>query len=158
MKLLIKQRVFSWTDTYDIYDEQENAKYFVKAEFLALGHQLHVYDAGQREIGRIQQRIISFLPTFDIATVNGIEGSIQKKFTLFHPEYEVNYNGYRVEGDFLGWEYDVYQGSSVVMHISKELLNWGDTYVIDILNPRDEILGLMLVIAIDAANCSKKND
>lgn len=158
MKLLIKQRVFSWTDTYDIFDEQGNAKYFVKAEFLALGHQLHVYDTGQREIGRIQQRIISFLPTFDIATVNGIEGSIQKKFTLFHPEYEVNYNGYRVEGDFLGWEYDVYQGSSVVMHISKELLNWGDTYVIDILNPRDEILGLMLVIAIDAANCSKKND
>ncbi|MBP3507478.1 MAG: hypothetical protein J6K43_13900 [Lachnospiraceae bacterium] len=158
MKLLIKQRVFSWTDTYDIYDEFGNAKYFVKAEFLALGHQLHVYDAGLREIGRIQQRIISFLPTFDIATVNGIEGSIQKKFTLFHPEYEVNYNGYRVEGDFLGWEYDVYQGSSVVMHISKELLNWGDTYVIDILNPRDEILGLMLVIAIDAANCSKKND
>ena len=158
MKLLINQRVFSWTDTYDIYDEQGKAKYFVKAEFLALGHQLHVYDAGQREMGRIQQRIISFLPTFDIATVNGIEGSIQKKFTLFHPEYEVNYNGYRVEGDFLGWEYDVYQGSSVVMHISKELLNWGDTYVIDILNPRDEILGLMLVIAIDAANCSKKND
>ncbi|MBO5238667.1 MAG: hypothetical protein J6B50_07830 [Lachnospiraceae bacterium] len=158
MKLLIKQRVFSWTDTYDIFDEQGNAKYFVKAEFLALGHQLHVYDAGQREIGNIQQRIISFLPTFDIETVNGIVGSIQKKFTLFHPEYEVNYNGYRVEGDFLGWEYDVYQGSSVVMHISKELLNWGDTYVIDILNPRDEILGLMLVIAIDAANCSNKND
>lgn len=158
MKLLIKQRVFSWTDAYDIYDEFGNAKYFVKAEFLALGHQLHVYDASQREIGKIQQRILSFLPTFDIETADGIQGSVQKKFTIFHPEYEVNYNGYRVEGDLLGWEYDVYQGSSVVMHISKELLNWGDTYIIDILNPRDEILGLMLVIAIDAANCSKKND
>lgn len=45
MKLLIKQRLFSWTDAYDIYDEQGNARYFVKAEFLALGHQLHVYDA-----------------------------------------------------------------------------------------------------------------
>ena len=26
MKLLIKQRVFSWTDTYDIYDENEIGK------------------------------------------------------------------------------------------------------------------------------------
>lgn len=33
MRLLIKQRVFSWTDSYDVYDENENAKYFVKAEF-----------------------------------------------------------------------------------------------------------------------------
>ena len=32
MKLLIKQRVFSWTDSYDIYDENGNVKYFVKAD------------------------------------------------------------------------------------------------------------------------------
>ena len=35
MRLLIKQRVFSWTDSYDVYDENENAKYFVKAEFFS---------------------------------------------------------------------------------------------------------------------------
>ena len=40
MKLLIRQRVFSWTDSYDVYDENGNAKYFVKAEFLSLGHRL----------------------------------------------------------------------------------------------------------------------
>lgn len=33
MKLLIKQRVFSWTDTYDIYDEYGNVRYFVKGDF-----------------------------------------------------------------------------------------------------------------------------
>ena len=48
MQLLIKQRVFSWTDTYDVYDEHENPKYFVKAEFFALGHQIHVYDKRSR--------------------------------------------------------------------------------------------------------------
>ena len=30
MKLCIKQRVFSWGDKFDIYDEQGNVKYFVK--------------------------------------------------------------------------------------------------------------------------------
>lgn len=38
MRLLIKQWVFSWTDSYIVYDEQGNIKYTVKAELLALGH------------------------------------------------------------------------------------------------------------------------
>ena len=42
MRLLIRQRVFSWSDTYDIYDENGEEKYFVKADFLTLGHQIHV--------------------------------------------------------------------------------------------------------------------
>ena len=34
MELMIKQRVFSWTDSYDVYDENGVPRYFVKAEFL----------------------------------------------------------------------------------------------------------------------------
>ncbi len=30
MKLLFKQRMFSWFDSYDIYDENENTVYVVK--------------------------------------------------------------------------------------------------------------------------------
>ena len=63
MRLLIKQRVFSWTDSYDVYDENENAKYFVKAEFFSLGHQLHIYDRNDRELGVIRQRrMVVFSP------------------------------------------------------------------------------------------------
>ena len=43
---------------------------------------------------------------------------------------------------------------SAVIHITKEPLHWGDTYVIDFLDPKDELMGLMLVLAIDAANCT----
>lgn len=156
MQLLIKQRVFSWTDTYDIYDENENKKYYVKAEFFSLGHQLHVYDVNGNEIGMIKERLFSLLPMFDIEIGGEKVGSIQKKFALFHPKYEVDVNGWRVEGDFLEWEYDVYEACSPVIHITKKWLSWGDTYVIDIANPADEYMGLMLVLAIDAANCSQK--
>ena len=65
MKLLIKQRVFSWTDTYDVYDENENRKYFVKTEMFRIGHQIHVYDAAGNEIGMIKQRVFTLLPCFD---------------------------------------------------------------------------------------------
>ena len=121
MKLLIKQRVFSWSDSYDIYDENGNKKYFVKAEFWSLGHRLHVYDVYDREIGMIKQRLFSFMPIFDIEVDGKVLGSIQKKFTFFKPRYEIDFNGWRVEGNFMGWDYDVYAGCSAVIHISKEL-------------------------------------
>ena len=120
MKLLIKQRVFSWSDTYAVYDEDGNVKYFVKGEFLSLGHRLHVYDAYQNEVGLIKEKIFSFLPVFDIE-INGMElGRIEKKFTWLKPKYEVELNGWSVEGDFLGWEYDVFSGSSSVIHIDRK--------------------------------------
>ena len=89
MQLLIKQRVFSWTDTYDVYDEKEEPKYFVKAEFFALGHQIHVYDKSGREVGMVKQRLLTLLPAFDIE-IDGKEfGSVQKEFTFFKSRYEL---------------------------------------------------------------------
>lgn len=157
MKLLIKQRVFSWTDSYDVYDEYGNRKYFVKAEFLALGHQLHVYDSSGNEAGMIKQRLFTLLPAFDIEVGGVTRGSIQKKFALLRPKYDVDFNGWRAEGNFLGWDYNVYSGNSCAVRITKEILHWGDTYVVDIANPADELMGLMLVIAIDAANCTQND-
>lgn len=157
MKLLIKQRVFSWTDTYDVYDENGGKKYFVKAEFLTLGHRLHVYDAAGSEVGLIREKRMTLLPVFEIETGGAVRGRIEKRFTFFKPKYEVDFNGWRAEGDFLGWDYDVYSGCSAVLHISKQLLHWGDMYAIDIVNPADELMGLLLVIAIDAANCTHGN-
>lgn len=155
MKLLIKQRVFAWGDTYDIYDEAGNVKYIVKAEIFSFGHQLHVYDAYKNEIGQIRQKLFSFMPQFEIEIGGRVHGNISKKFTFFKPKYEVDFNGWHVEGDFFEWDYDVYDGCSAIIHISKEWLTWGDTYVIDFANPADELMGMMLVIAIDAANCTE---
>lgn len=157
MRLLIKQRVFSWSDTYDIYDEAGDVRYYVKAEFFSLGHRLHIYDADGRKIGLIKEKLLTFLPTFEIEINGTVYGQIQKKFSFFRPKYEIDFNGWRVEGDFLGWDYDVYSGCSSIVHITKEILHWGDTYVIDIARPEDELMGMMLVIAIDAANCTDGN-
>lgn len=78
MKLLIKQRVFSWTDTYDVYDEYDEPKYFVKAEMFRLTHQIHIYDRDRNEIGMIKQRFFTLMPTFDIE-INGRRLAVLRK-------------------------------------------------------------------------------
>ena len=155
MELLIKQRVFSWTDAYDVYDASGAAKYFVKAEWLSLGHRIHIYDKQTgRELGSVHQKLLTLLPTFELVMDGRTVGMIRRKFTFFRQNYEVDYRGWNVEGDFMGWDYRVMQGSTEIMSISKEWLSWGDTYTLHYNNPANEFPGLLLVIAIDAANCT----
>ena len=157
MELMIKQRIFSWTDTYDVYDSSGNPKYFVKGEFFSLGHRIHIYDKHTgEELGSVAQRLLTLLPTFDISMGGSVVGTVKKKFTFFTQDYQVDYRGWDVSGDFLGWDYRVTHGNREVLSISKELFRFTDTYRIRFADPADEIPGLMLVIAIDAVNCSKK--
>jgi uncharacterized protein YxjI len=155
MQLRIKQRVFAWGDTYDVYDENGEARYYVEAELFAFGHQIHVYDkrSGQ-EVGSIHQKLLTFLPQFEIVIGGRTVGTIRKEFSFFFPRYQVDFKGWTVDGDMMHWDYSVFQGSRQVMNIEKELLTWGDTYTLTYERIDDEIPGLLLVIAIDAVNCS----
>ena len=157
MNLYIRQRIFSWTDSYDVYDETGEARYEVRAALFSLGHQIHVYDKraaeGFNEVGCIRQKLFALLPTFEIEINGQIVGTIQKKFTLFRQNYLVDYRGWDVEGDVMGWDYRVMEHGREVVSISKEFFQLSNTYVLRYHNSANEIPGLLLVLAIDAANC-----
>lgn len=155
MQLCIRQRVFAWGDTYDIYDENGNVRYFVKGEIFTLGHKIHVYEKSSgRCVGSIRQHLLTLMPTFDIVIHNQVRGTVRKRFTWFAPKYDVDYRGWTCEGDLFGWDYRVMHGQVQIMTISKEWLTWGDTYVLNYNDPSNELPGLLLVLAIDAANCN----
>ena len=155
MRLLIRQRVFSWTDSYDVYDETGEARYEVSAEFFSFGHKIHVYDKRTgMEVGAIHEKLFTFLPRFEIVIRDNVVGTVSKELSFFVPRYHVDYRGWDVEGDFLGWDYRVRENGKIVATISKELFNFSDTYVLNYYNPADEAAALLLVLAIDAANCS----
>ena len=65
MRLLFKQRFFSWFDSYDIYDEDGNTVFTVEGK-LAWGHCLHILNAMGDHIGTVQQRVLTFLPKFEL--------------------------------------------------------------------------------------------
>lgn len=63
MKLLFKQRMFSWFHTYDIYDEYGNTVFTVQGA-PAWGHLLRIYDALGNEVGYIKEKVFSWMPQF----------------------------------------------------------------------------------------------
>lgn len=154
MKLLFKQRLFSWLDSYDIYDESGAPVYTVEGK-LAWGHKLVICDQMGQELGTVQEEIFTFLPRF-VLYQNGQEiGEIKKEFTLFKPSFHLDCMDWQITGDFWEWEYQIVnaQGEEIAS-LSKEVFNWTDTYTLDIHEPENTLMVLMIALAIDAAKCS----
>lgn len=154
MKLLFKQRFFSWFDSYDIYNESGETVYVVKGQ-LSWGHCLKIFDTYGNEIGTVKERIFTFLPKFEMYMGENYIGCISKEFSFFKPKFDIDCNGWHIEGDFFAWDYSVVASNGTqVATVSKELFNWTDTYSIEIYDSADALYALMLVLAIDAEKCS----
>lgn len=155
MKLLFRQRVFSWFDSYDIYDEAGNTVFTVEGK-LSWGHCLHILDAGGRHIGTVKERVLTFLPQFELFEGDNYVGCIRKEFTFFRPRFTVDCNGWEVQGELFEWDYEIHNASGgLVAVVSKELFHWSDTYVLEITDPASALYVLMVVLAIDAEKCSR---
>ncbi len=155
MKLLFKQRLFSWYDSYDIYSESGEVLYTVKGQF-SWGHCLKIFDSVGAEIATVKERVLTLLPKFEMYLGAYKIGEIHKEFSWFKPKYSIDCNGWRVEGNFWEWEYDIigYEGQAIAS-VSKQIFRLTDTYEIDVINPDDALCALMLVLAIDAEKCSR---
>ena len=157
MKLLFKQRFFSWFDSYDIYNEAGDIIYTVRGD-IAWGHLLRIYDAHGYEIGVVKERVLTWLPKFEMYLDGRYVGSIRKELTLFRPRFVIDCNGWQVDGDWFEWDYHILDDrGQCIAYVNKELFNWTDTYVIDVRNPNHATCILMLVLAIDAEKCSRRD-
>ncbi|MBR4887931.1 MAG: LURP-one-related family protein [Clostridia bacterium] len=155
MKMLFKQRFFSWFDSYDIYDEAGNTLFTVEGKF-AWGHKLHILDNTGEHIGTVQQQVFTLLPKFDLYEGDRQVGVITKEFSFLRPRYTLDCRGWDIEGDWMGWDYQIVDSTGTpVAYAGKQLFNWTDTYVIDVAFPSDALHALMVVLAIDAANCDE---
>ena len=154
MRLLFKQRFFSWFDSYDIYNEAEETVFTVHGR-LAWGHKLEVHDRSGRTIGMLQEKIFRFLPTFEMYTYGNYIGCIKKEFTFFKPSFTIDVNGWQVNGTWWEWDYTIVDNLGLPVATISKRMGWTDTYVIDVHNDADVLPILMVVLAIDAEKCSR---
>lgn len=155
MKLLFKQRFFSWFDSYDIYDLNGNTVFTVEGK-PSWGHKLHILDNHGNHIATLKQQVFTFLPRFDMYIGENLVGTIKREFTLFKPSFTIDCNGWSINGSFFEWDYNIVDsnGRNIAV-ISKELFNFTDTYVIDVIYDKDALCALMVTLAIDAEKCSR---
>lgn len=153
MQFYFKQRFFSWLDSYDIYDESGNIAFTVEGK-LSWGHRLHIKDWEGVHIGTLQEKVFTFLPQFELYVGEEYIGCIRKEFS-FTPKFTIECNGWEIDGNWMEWDYSIWDGQRQVAAIRKEIFRLTDTYVLDVPEPDDALLVLMVVLAIDAEKCSR---
>ena len=72
MKLVLKEKVFTLKERFNVTDEQEQPLYSVEGKFFSWGHQLDIEDASGAHVAHIQQKVLALLPRYFI-TCDGME-------------------------------------------------------------------------------------
>ena len=158
MKLYIKQRVFTWGDRFNVMDEGGDIRYTVEGQVFSLGKKLRIYDCHDREVAYIEQELFTFLPCYHVYVGGAEVARIHKEFSFFTPRYTIEGPDWDVEGQFLLHDYQITEKGREIVSIEKEWMTWGDSYVLDIARPDDEVLALATVIMIDCVIDSQNNN
>ena len=158
MKLYMKEKLFSFHDRFTIKDENGWDKYYVEGEFLSLGKRLHLLNSFGEEVALIRQELFTLMPRYTVSVAGREIARIRKEFTLFFQRYVIDGLGWEVEGSVWEHEYEIRKNGRLIVRITKEWFTWGDSYVLDIVDPADEILALAVVLTIDCVAEASQNN
>ncbi len=159
MTLYIKQKLFSFGDKYDVVDENQNLVYKGEAEVFTLGNKIHLLDMQEREVMFLKQRLMTFLPAFEIYQGDNLFATVSKEFTFFKKKINVDssYGTFVIDGNFWDHEYTITCDGKLFGTVSKEWLTWGDVYALHINTSEHSEFFVALVLAIDCILEGEKN-
>ena len=167
-RLIIAQKPYTFKESFKVFDERENVKYIIKGKLVSATHSLTVYDAnGKVVLGRVREKLISLRSPFSLEAhpqdfvieIGGKKlGKMKSRFALGKRKFKFTFNNWILEGNILGLKYKVLDGKEKVMEVGEKVWTIGDVYYVDINNPENELLCILILLAIDSSHTSKSHD
>jgi len=155
----LRQKIFSFGDDYVVKDQTGRERFFVDGKIFTLRNTLVLEDMHGRELAHIQQRILAWGPTFEIAREGKVVALVKKQlFTLFRCRFTVDVPGpddLEAQGSFFDYEYEFTRGGRRVAEVSKRFFSFSDTYGVEIADGEDAVLLLAATVVIDQC-CHEK--
>lgn len=151
MRYVIRQKIFSLGDSFNIRDEYGNDIFVVRQQLLSFGKKLRIYDLLDNELCYIEQKLFKFMPEYDIYSGGRLVANVKKKFAFFRNDFEIagTDGHYFVQGDIWAREFRIYRDNMLMAHISKAFFTFSDTYGVDIDDNTSQVEVLALAIVID---------
>jgi len=153
MRYLMKQKLFCFGDDFVIKNAAGDDAFFVDGKVFTFGKKLSFQDMNGRELAFIQQKLLSWGPTYEIYRDGQLAAVVKKQlFTFFRCAFTVDVPGpddIEAQGSFLDMEYTFTRGGRPVAEVSKRWFSFADTYGVDIAAGEDQILLLASAVVID---------
>jgi uncharacterized protein YxjI len=161
MRYVLKQKLLGWGDDFRIKDESGRDVYFVDGKVFTIRNTLLFEDMQGAELAKIQKKILSWGPTYEIYRGGELAAVVKKHlFTLFRCKFTVDVpgpNDLEAEGNFFDYEYTFRRGSTEVAQVSKRWFSWTDTYGIEVADSEDPVTVIASAVVIDQI-CHEEKD
>lgn len=115
---IVKRAILSWTPQYQFFDTNDVLQAKAKMRFFSLGATFDVWNANEELIGRVDERITVFFPTFDIYRGDG-------------------YHAAKAKLNFWGTKYTVSDPDTndEIAHLTRNFLRFKEDWKATIVNP-----------------------
>ena len=149
MKLIIRQKRFTFKDRFRIEDQDGNDRYEVTGELIEASKKLHIKDMDGNEVAMIKEKMISFRPKFYLYINDELVGEIVKEYTFFKARYHITGLDWKIKGDIQKLNYEIIEDDRKIAEVRKKFFAMSDTYLLEIDDDNNEIADLAAVLAID---------
>lgn len=148
----IREKFWSFGDSFAITDADGAPAYFVKGRAFSWGDQLSFRDPAGNELAFIRQRLLTFMPRYTIVVNGAPFAEVVKQWSWFRKSFTLDVpgpNDYTITGSF--WEHEfVFERKGVPVAVAtKKLFAWTDSYAVEIEDGEDDVSILCACIVID---------
>jgi len=161
MRYLMRQKWLSWTDSFEIEDEQGQPAFTVQGAIFSWGNHLTIRDATGSEVAEVKQVVFSWGQNYEVYRGGALWARVNKEwFTLFKARFASDVPGpddLEAEGDFFDHEYEFRRGTRVVARVSKKWFSWTDAYGVEVLPGADPLLIIASTVVIDCVGHDKRS-
>jgi uncharacterized protein YxjI len=161
MQYVMKEKWLALGNDFAITDSSGREVYYVDGRAFSIGEKLSFQDASRSEVAFIQQRLLSWGPTYEISRDGKVVATVKKKlFTLLRHRFFVDVpgpNDLEAKGDFFDHEYEFVREDRTVATVSKRWIALTDSYGIDVADGLDDVLILACAVVIDLCCHEQRN-
>jgi uncharacterized protein YxjI len=153
MIYVMKQKLFSWGDDFLIKDETGQDRFFVDGKAFSLGKQLSFEGLSGTQLAYINQKLLSWSPTYEISRNGQLLATVRKEmFTFFNCTFSIEGEEAKhlhAEGNFTDHDYVFTRDEQQIAQVSKQWFTLSDTYGVQIAPSQDDVLILACTVVID---------
>ncbi len=161
MRYVIREKFWSWGDNFHVYNEHQDPVYQIKGKVFSWGDQLTFCDMQGTELAYIKQRLLSFMPCYEIYHQGKLFAEMHKEFTWFNQKFTLDVpgpNDYTIDGSFWLHDYQFQRKGRTVADVCKPFWAWTDTYGVETVSGEDDVTILCACIVIDQILHDQRDD
>ena len=152
---VIRERLFSVGDDFDVLDEHGTKVLHVDGKVLSARDKVVIEDVSGAEVASVHRHLVSLRPTYEIRIGGEKAAEVRKNlFTPFRDKFTIDVPGpedLTMKGDLLDHEYVIERDGRDVAAVSKRWLTVRDTYAVQVEAGEEPLLIVASVLALDLA-------